>query len=62
MTQNKPTDWQKILALNCCYTVDSVYGGKFVLSLAENIARTDKSVVRLDGKIVSDFRDIKDRK
>ncbi len=56
MTQKKPTDWQNVLALSCAYTVDGVYGGKFVLSLAESIAKTDKSVVRLDGKIVSDFR------
>jgi hypothetical protein len=62
MTQNMPTDWHKVFSQNCAYTVDGVYGGKFVLSLAESIARTDKSVVRLDGKIVSDFRDIKDRK
>lgn len=56
MTQKTATDWQKVLALSCAYTVDGVYGGHFVLALAESIAKTDKSVVRLDGKIISDFR------
>lgn len=52
----KEIDWNHVFALDCSYTVDNFGSGRFCKEVAEKLAEQQKSVVRKDGQIISDFR------